>query len=373
MRILICSNDLPDLIGFRGDFIQHLRDKSYDVTIVLPNTEKDRATGYKIPDGCKIKFIHMIPSSINPAHDLVTFFCYVKILLLWRPDIVFNYTIKPNIYCGIAAALCRVKTVSMLAGLGYMFQGNGFVNKVGKALYRFALNKTNRIIVLNKFNHNLLIENKFIKESKTTLFTEGEGVNLSTYDYVPKTYTEPSTFIMVARVLKDKGYYEYVEAAKIVKQKYPNVVFELLGKTAYNSPMGIKRRVLERDVAAGHINYIGFTKDVPSFLRRSVVMVLPSYHEGLNRSLMEACAMGCPIITSNIPGCQEMVDEGRNGYTAELKNAADLADRIIKFIELSDEQKNAMSAHSREWAETHFNVNNVIKRYDDIIAELVNA
>ncbi|MBR4677164.1 MAG: glycosyltransferase [Bacteroidales bacterium] len=180
-------------------------------------------------------------------------------------------------------------------------------------------------------------------------------------------------FLMVARVLYDKGYQEYVDAAAIVKQKYPNVGIELLGATDFSSPMGVPKSVLEKDIADGKITYLGVTNDVPSYLRREnvVVVIVSSYREGLNRALMEACAMGKPIITTDIPGCKETVDEGVNGFLVPVKNASALANAMIKYIELSDNEKEKMKQASHQKAIKQFDVKYVLEQYDKIIDEIL--
>ncbi len=179
-------------------------------------------------------------------------------------------------------------------------------------------------------------------------------------------------FLMVARVLYDKGYQEYVDAASIIRQKYPNVSIELLGATDFSSPMGVPKTVLEKDVADGKLNYLGVTNDVPSYLKRKkVVVVVSSYHEGMNRALMEALAMGKPIITTNIPGCKEMVDEGVNGFLVPPKDSISLAQAMEKYINLSDEEKDKMKRASYQKAVEQFDVKHVLKRYDEIIEEMI--
>lgn len=180
-------------------------------------------------------------------------------------------------------------------------------------------------------------------------------------------------FLMVARVLYDKGYQEYVNAAAVVKQKYPDIKVELLGAMDENSPMGVPKSVLDQDVADGKITYLGVTNDVPSYLRREkvVVVIVSSYREGLNRALMEACAMGKPIITTDIPGCKETVDEGINGFLVPIKNASALADAMIKYIELSDEEKEKMKRASYQKAVKQFDVKHVLEQYDKIIEEIL--
>ena len=173
---------------------------------------------------------------------------------------------------------------------------------------------------------------------------------------------------MVARVLKDKGYDEFVQAAKIVKQAVPDVRFQLLGPVDTSNPAHVTPEELHRDIDAGHIEYLGTTNDVQSLVRRpGVVVVLPSYHEGMSRSLMEACAMGRPIITTDIPGCRETVDEGRSGFLVPVKDSRALADAMLRYIRLDDATKQSFCAAARERAERIFDVSIVIKAYKKIL------
>ncbi|MDO5760796.1 MAG: glycosyltransferase [Bacteroidota bacterium] len=179
--------------------------------------------------------------------------------------------------------------------------------------------------------------------------------------------------MMVARVLYDKGYQEYVDAAEIVKKKYLNIDIELLGPLDETSPMGVPKSVVEQDVKANKIKYLGVTNDVPSYLRRDgVVVVVSSYHEGLNRSLMEACAMARPVITTNIAGCRETVEQGVNGYIVIPKDKQSLAEAMIRFIELPQKEKQEMAENSYRKAVRCFDVKIVLKKYDEIISELIS-
>jgi glycosyltransferase involved in cell wall biosynthesis len=203
------------------------------------------------------------------------------------------------------------------------------------------------------------------------LFDGGEGVNLEQYSY-KKSRFDSVTFLMVARILYDKGYDEFVKAAGIVKSKYPDAKFKLLGPLDVVSPMGVPKDIVNKDVDDGLIEYMGITNDVQSIMGHpNVVSVLPSYHEGLSRSLMEACAMGKPIITTNIPGCKETVDNGVNGFLVAVKRADSLAEAMIKFIELPRDKKIAMSEASYKKALKEFDVNNVLTRYQNIVDELL--
>ncbi|MBE6303103.1 MAG: glycosyltransferase family 4 protein [Bacteroidales bacterium] len=371
MKILFCDNALTSLLNFRSDVISYFLESGCEVVLVAPKIEKNRQMEKIVPAGCKVYTIEMEPASVNPLKDIAYFGRLLKIYRRESPDIVFHYTIKPNIYGTFAARLCRFKTVAMVAGLGYVFTGNSLLNKISCLLYKSMLLLSHKVISLNRRNYKLLLDRKFAKKKQMILFNGGEGVNLEQYSY-KKSRFDSVTFLMVARILYDKGYNEYVEAARIVKNKYPDTKFKLLGPLDVVSPMGVPEEVVNKDVANGLIEYMGITNNVQAIMEHpNVVSVLPSYHEGLSRSLMEACAMGKPIITTNIPGCRETVDNEVNGFLVAVKKADSLAEAMIRFIELPKEKKLAMSKASHKKALKEFDVNNVLIQYRDIVDELL--
>ena len=376
MKIFLCDNRLGGLLGFRGDVINHLLKQGYAVTLVAPDvcTEWDKIGKEDIKD-VNIKYVNMRPNSLNPIWDILLFLQYFTLFRKEKPDVVINYTIKPNIYSSFAADLNNCNTICMVAGLGYMFKGNNILKRFGRWLYKKGLSKAIKVFTLNQENHKILIQQKIVNSEKLILLHGGEGVNLSKYKYTNSDFSAKTTFLMISRILYDKGYSEYVEAAKTIKQKYKDVVsFELLGPTAYDSPMGVSKEEFEKDMNSDAVKYLGVTDNVPLYLgRTNVVMVLPSYYpEGLSRSLMEACAMGRPVIASNIPGCKETVEDGKNGYLIEPRSSESLVKKIEEFLKLDETKKREMGRQSRNIAEKKFDVNHVISEYDKIINECKN-
>lgn len=371
MKIILCDNGLPGLIRFRYDVITHFLNMGDEVILAYPKCTESKEWLTLIPNGAKCHSINFNPSSTSPINDAR----YLKSLISFykkeRPDLCIHYTIKPNIYGTLASKFCGIKNIAFVAGLGYMFQGDGIIKRIGRFLYKYGLKKADHVVTLNEVIRDLLVDNHFVESEKISLFECGEGVNLQRYPLYVQKFDAPVRFLTVARVFYDKGYGEYSAAAEIVHRKYPDVVFEWLGDYDELSPMTVPRNILDKDIAEGRISYLGTTDDVLQYLRRDGVCVcLPSYHEGLSKSLMEACSIGLPIIASNIPGCKETVDDGVNGYLVPKMDAKALADAMIRFIELPKEQKCAYARASYNKAVELFDVNLVIKKYDQIVNEL---
>lgn len=372
MRIIFSDNGMKMLLNFRGPIIRHFVEQGAEVLLVYPRCTHDVELEANIPRGCRTIWVDINPTGNNPLEDLKYTGRLYKIYKQEQPDIVFHYTIKPNIYGTLAAWFAGVpKRISMVTGLGYAFSGNGMTKRIARLLYKLGLRLSTRVITLNASNRNLLVEKGYVKDTNCLLFKCGEGVDLKQFPYKENKF-DTVHFLMVARVLYDKGYAEFVEAAKIVKQLYPSISFELLGPIDDKSPMRVSREVIESDVASGAIDYLGVTNDVPSVVGRNgvVVVLVSSYHEGLNRSLMEACAMGRPVITSNIPGCQELIGANKNGFLVPPKDAQALADAMCKFIKLSESDKQIMAYASYEHAKHTFDIKLVIDAYDRMLASL---
>ncbi len=371
MKILFCDNGLGPFLNFRGYVADYYHKRGNEVGVIVPKSTCDEQTKKKIPDYLSVYPVEMNRNSSNPLSDVHYYKALYSLFRKIKPDIIFLYTIKPNIYGSIAAHKLGIPVVAMVAGLGYAFSGDSLKHKLGRFLYRYGLRKANRVIALNQSNAEKLLNNGFVERKNLILFKGGEGVDLKQYKFCNDSY-ETVRFLMVARVLYDKGYTEYVEAAKIVKAKYPNIRIELLGSLAEDSPMGVPARIVKKDDDEGYIKYLGVTDDVPAIVgEQGVVIVISSYHEGFNRSLMEACAMGRICITSNIPGCKEIVEDGYNGLLVEPKDSESLSKAMLKIIESPVELRQNYRNNSYRKACEIFDVRHVFKEYDAIIHNLL--
>ena len=368
-KILFCDNVLWGLVNFRGSVIRHFVQQGDEVVLVAPQDDES-IMKVDIPEGVRYIPVRLNRCSRNPFTDLIYCAHLYRIYRKEHPDYIFHYTIKPNVYGSIAARLAGINCTGMVAGLGYGLLGDGMLSRLLAVMYRYAFKYVSSIFVLNKFNYQYLLDHKFCTSAQLRLFKGGEGVDLSAYPYVREESGSPVVFLMVGRVLYDKGYREYVQAAKIVKQQYPDVRCQLLGMLDETYPAHVDEEELKRDVEEGAIEYLASTNDVMQYLGRSgVVVVLPSYFEGLSRSLMEACAVGRPIIATDIPGCRETVDEGKNGFLVKVKDSSSLAEGMLRYLSLSDAEKQAFSRHSRKKAEETFDVRQVIKEYEKDLAK----
>lgn len=368
-KILFCDNVLWGLVNFRGSVIRHFVQQGDEVVLVAPQDDES-IMKVDIPEGVRYIPVRLNRCSRNPFTDLIYCAHLYRIYRKEHPDYIFHYTIKPNVYGSIAARLAGINCTGMVAGLGYGLLGDGMLSRLLAVMYRYAFKYVSSIFVLNKFNYQYLLDHKFCTSAQLRLFKGGEGVDLSAYPYVREESGSPVVFLMVGRVLYDKGYREYVQAAKIVKQQYPDVRCQLLGMLDETYPARVDEEELKRDVEEGTIEYLASTNDVMQYLGRSgVVVVLPSYFEGLSRSLMEACAVGRPIIATDIPGCRETVDEGKNGFLVKVKDSSSLAEGMLRYLSLSDAEKQAFSRHSRKKAEETFDVRQVIKEYEKDLAK----
>lgn len=368
MKILFTDNSLWSQLNFRGSIITHLRNAGHEVVIVSPVDASSK--GMVVPNGVRHIAIEMRRTSTNPMHDACYFFRLLRIYKKERPDYIFHFTIKPNIYGTLAARSLGIHSTAMVAGLGFTFSNVGLASRVAHQLFRLGLSFADKIMVLNEENRHILVERKMARKEQIVLLEGGEGVDLDKLSFSDNR-SDKTIFLMVARVLYDKGYKEVVEAAKIVKRTHPEVEVQLLGPVDEAYPNAVSREQIRKDEEGGAITYLGYTTEPAKFMGRPGVLLvlLSSYHEGLNRSLMEGCALGKPIITSDIPGCRETVREGENGYLVPPKDVNALADAMLRYLSLSDEEKESMSINSRRLAEECFDIKYVKGCYDRILQE----
>ena len=368
MKLLFCDNTIWGLVNFREPVFRWFYEQGHEVVLVAPS---DEGTEMKtsIPSYVKYVPVRLKRTSRNPLGDVLYMLRLLKIYRRERPDYIFHYTIKPNIYGSLAARSLGIRSSAMVAGLGYAFSRRGVTGALVRGLYAAGLRCAERVFVLNEGNRATLLRYGICRDSKLLLLSGGEGVDLARFAFSGNDLCGHTVFLMVARVLYDKGYAEFVEAARRIREAGHDAEFWLLGPVDESYPNAVPQTRIDADVSAGYIKYLGFSRNPQNIMKLpGVVVVVSSYHEGMNRSLMEACALGKPVITTDIPGCREMVDEGRNGFSVPPKDAEALAKAMSDYLSLTDDEKAAMGRAGRELAEKRYDINLVINEYARILS-----
>ena len=304
--------------------------------------------------------------SSNPLYDLRLFLEIIGILKQETPDLVINYTIKPNIYGNLAAALCGIRSVCSVTGLGYTFIHGGLMQKASILMHRFSFLFAEKVIFENLKDRELFIEHRIISAQKS-LSIKGCGIDLQ--HFAPTTLPENSfcTFLFIARLLYDKGIEEFVAAATLVKQKFPATQFQILGEFDNQNPAAITENTLNNWVESGVVQYLGYTTDVRIPIAQADCVVLPSYREAIPRVLQEAMSMTRPVISTLTAGCEEAIEEGKNGFLVPIKNSAALAEAILRIIELSPTDRAALGNYGRQKAVREFDDKIIAQQFLDAI------
>jgi glycosyltransferase involved in cell wall biosynthesis len=362
VKVAVVGGFAQSLISFRGDMLRSMVELGHEVLAMAP--EEDPAIAATLKEmGVRYQSVPLRRTGMNPVRDAGTTVALARAFRRFRPDAVFVYAVKPVIYGSVAARLARVPLrVAMITGTGSAFGGGGsrkrrLVSWLVRRLYRLGLAGVHVVFFQNPDDERLFRSLGLVgRGGQRILRVGGSGVDLSKYSPVPLP-TGPLTFLLIGRVIRDKGVAEYVEAAKRVRLVHPEVRVQLLGPLDSN-PTAISKEELDGWVASGAIEYLGRTPDVRPNLAAAHVCVLPSYGEGMPRSVLEAMAMARPVITTDVPGCRETVVAERNGYLVPVRDAGALADAMIKLVE-APERLEAMGLEGRKLAEERFDVREV--------------
>jgi len=363
-NILVLSNSIVGLHSFRKEVMKAIVDAGYQLYISVPNSDDDRVIYFE-EIGCKIIKTDFNRRGMNPFADLKLMMNYRKIIKQLRPVAVLSYTIKPNVYGGIACRLTGAPLIANITGLGDAIENGGWLQKLTLSLYKYSLRKASRVFFQNVTNRNFCIQKGLANSSSVIL--PGSGVNLAHHAYQEYAPDGVIKFLFIARLLKDKGTEEYFETAKAIKEKYPQTEFQILGWVD-----GGYRQKLDELVSKGIINYLGTTSDVRPYLKSVHCTVMPSYHEGMSNVNLESAANGRPVITTNVPGCRETVNDGKTGFLVEAKNAVALTQGVERFLALPYKHKVLMGQLAREKVEREFDRQIVVREYLSAIESIAN-
>lgn len=285
-----------------------------------------------------------------------------------RPQVFFGFTIKPNIYGSLAARGLDIKVVNTISGLGTAFLRRGPLNWLVSRLYRFALRDSERVFFQNPHDRELFLANGLVRASQTGL-VPGSGIDLQHFRPQPRRSDSDGRFrfLFVGRLLRDKGLVEFAEAARLLRARWPDVEFAILGFAGSDNPSAVKRSEVEQWQADGLVTYLGETDDVRPAIAQADCVVLPSYREGLPRSLLEAAAMARPMVATDVPGCREVVDDGENGFLCQARSSESLAGALEAMLRLDEAERMVMGAKARKKVERQFDQALVVHAYMDLL------
>ncbi|MBD8071101.1 glycosyltransferase family 4 protein [Bacillus sp. PS06] len=362
MKILVLANFGMGLYNFRKELLEELISQSNEVFISLPNDEY-------VPKlnnlGCKYVETNLDRRGTNPISDLKLLLHYIQIIKEIKPDIVLTYTIKPNVYGGLACRITQTRYITNITGLGTSLETKSVIQRITLLLYKVGLKDASCIFFQNKTNLKFFRDHQIAK-SKTRL-VPGSGVNLNNHSFEDYPENDKSIrFLFIGRMMKAKGIDELLQAAKIVKEKNVNVHFELIGSCEED----YQQRLNDFN-EKGIITYHGQQNDVHSFIKQSHATILPSYHEGTANVLLESASAGRVVLASRVPGCKETFDEDISGIGFDVQDVDSLVEAIITFINLPYEQKKAMGMAGRKKMEKEYDRQIVINAYLDEINQLV--
>lgn len=353
--ILILANSISGLFSFRKEVIGAIVEAGYRVVISAPLGSMEK-TRYFLSIGCRIVTTKLDRRGTNPFRDLSLLYQYRKTIRSIKPIVVLTYTIKPNIYGGIAARWCHVPQLANITGLGDAIENPGLLQKFSVFMYRFGLKKSERVFYQNSSIQQFCLQHKI---GSNGYLLPGSGVNLKwhTFQNYP-TIDSTMKFNFIGRVMKDKGVIELFEMVKYIHEQYPQTEFHILGNCEEDYEEKLKA-MQDQGILIWH----GSVPDVRPYVKDSWCTIHPSYHEGMANVLLETCAAGRPVIACNISGCKEVVDDGVNGYLCKVRDSEDLSSKVEKFINIPYEQKVKMGLAARKKVEQEFDRCLVIEAY----------
>ena len=368
LRIALVCNTAWAIYTYRRGLLRMLIERGVEVSVIAP---RDRTFAPLEEMGCRCVELPVASKSTDPRHDLQTLAALYREYRATQPHMVFHYTIKPNIYGSIAAKLAGVPSIAVTTGLGYVFIQKSRTASVAKRLYRFAFRFPREVWFLNQDDRQAFIDQNLLAHPGRARLLHGEGVDLDDYAFQPLPRANPQTegffFILIGRLLWDKGVAEYVDAARRLRQTYPYARFQLLGPVGVDNPSAITLDEMQAWQREGVIDYLGEAQDVRAFIGNADCVVLPSYREGVPRTLMEASAMGRPIVATDVPGCREVVENGVTGLLCEVKSADSLEQQMEHMLLLGYAARVEMGAAGRAKVVREFDEKAVVERYKGTI------
>lgn len=369
MRVAIVLNTSWNIYNFRLNFVKQLIAKGYEVHTVAP---VDKYTHHLVEAGCIHHKVRMDSRGANPIKD------FALIIELWsiyrkiKPGIALHYTVKPNVYGTIAATLLKIPVVNNVCGLGTVFLKKNLVSAIAIQLYKWTFRFPKKVFFQNGDDLELFINRKLVDPEAVDLIP-GSGVDLEKFQPMEFKRNESFTFLLISRLITDKGILEYIEAVKKLKSNGMNARFQLLGAKDPEHARGIQEKIIDQWISEGTVEYLGTTDDVRQFIEKADCIVLPSYREGAPRTLLEAASSSKPIIATDVPGCHHVVTDRVNGLLCKLKDADDLAEKMITMAAFNNEVLENLGVNGRAKMVREYNENVVIDKYLQTLQSLQKA
>ncbi|MDH5399863.1 MAG: glycosyltransferase family 4 protein [Cyclobacteriaceae bacterium] len=366
MKVAIVLNTSWNIVNFRMGLIRALMQEGNEIYTIAPH---DPYSEKLIEAGCHFIPLKMDSRGANPLKDTALIFELYKIYRKVKPDIILHFTVKPNIFGTIAASLLGIPVINNVCGLGTAFLKKGILTNIVSTLYKMSFKLSSKVFFQNYEDCKLFVSKRLIDGQKTDILP-GSGINIAQFKPVKQKKGGSFTFLVISRLIKEKGILEYVEAIKSLKEENPHLKFQLLGAKDPNHKSGIPSELIDEWITSGIFEYLGTAEDVRPHIQGADCIVLPSYREGTPRTLLEAASMAKPIITTRTAGCTNVVEDGVNGLLCRSKDATGLAAKMKMMAELSMEKRLQMGISGREKIESKFDEKFVIEKYLHSIEEI---
>ncbi len=359
MKVAIVLNTSWNIYNFRMNFVKSLLSQGYEVHTIAP---ADEYTHKLVEAGCIHHNVRMDSRGANPIKDTALIFELFMIYKKLRPDVILHYTIKPNVYGTLAAAMLRIPVINNVCGLGTVFLKNDLLSAIAIFLYKLSFRFSQKVFFQNPDDLKLFQKKKIVRSNQVDLLP-GSGIDLQKFRPGEKHRNEKFTFLLISRLITDKGIYEYIQAIRRLREEGVEARFQILGAIDEEHKRGIKQETIHGWIDENLIEYLGTTDDVRGFINKADCIVLPSYREGTPRTLLEAASSSKPIVATNVPGCNNVVKNNYNGLLCRMKDYNDLADKMKQMSSLSSEKLEEFGRNGRKKMEIEYDESLVINKY----------
>ncbi len=366
MRVAIVLNTSWNIFNFRMNLIRSLQSEGHEIHTIAPN---DDYTTRLIEAGCTHHALKMDSRGANPIKDLALIFELYSIYKRVKPDVILHYTIKPNVYGALAASFLKIPVVNNVCGLGTVFLKNDLLSAFAMFLYRISFRFPKKVFFQNPDDLKLFLDKKLVPANTVDLLP-GSGIDLQKFKPMNFLRNQKFTFLLISRLITDKGVLEYIDAVKKLRSEGLEARYQILGAMDPEHKRGIRQDIIKEWIDSGTVEYLGTTADVRHFIQQADCIVLPSYREGTPRTLLEAASSSKPIIATNVPGCKQVVENNVNGLLCNLKDSDDLAEKMHTMAQFDDATLKKMGHNGRQKMEAEYNESIVINKYLGILTAL---